>query len=86
MAPLLASIVGALAPVAIVGIVPLAYAIGHVIRCNILYVEPRLADGRLHGGIRAFRAVIVLATAALQHIDTLVMTGFQKICYENTKS
>ena len=52
MAPLLASIVGPLAPVAILGIVLLAYAIGHVIRFNILHVEPRLADGRLYWGTR----------------------------------
>ena len=48
MAPLLASIVGPLSPAAIVGIVLLAYAIGHVIRFNIVHVEPRLAEGRLH--------------------------------------
>lgn len=46
MAPLLASIVGSLAPIAISGIVILAYGIGHVIRFNILHVEPRLIDGR----------------------------------------
>ena len=48
MAPLLASVVGILSPLAILGIVVLAYAIGHVIRFNIMHVEPRLADGRLH--------------------------------------
>ena len=48
MAPLLASVVGSLAPVAVLGIVLLAYAIGHVIRFNIQHVEPRLADGKLH--------------------------------------
>ena len=52
MAPLLASIVGPLAPVAVLGIVLLAYAIGHVIRFNILHVEPRLAEGRLYRGTR----------------------------------
>lgn len=52
MAPLLASIVGPMAPVAILGIVLLAYAIGHVIRFNIMHVEPRLADGRLYRGTR----------------------------------
>ncbi|MDE0242450.1 MAG: hypothetical protein OXI95_07025 [bacterium] len=52
MAPLLASIVGPMAPVAILGIVLFAFAIGHVIRFNILHVEPRLADGRLHKGTR----------------------------------
>ncbi len=47
MAPLLASIVGIGAPVAILGIVALAYAIGHVIRFNIVHVEPRIAGGQL---------------------------------------
>ena len=47
MAPLLASIVGIGSPVAILGIVALAYAIGHVIRFNILHVEPRIASGQL---------------------------------------
>ena len=47
MAPLLASIVGVRSPFAILGIVALAYAIGHVIRFNILHVEPRLASGQL---------------------------------------
>ena len=50
MAPLLASVVGPYSPVAILGIVLLAYAIGHVIRFNILHVEPRLAEGRLYTG------------------------------------
>lgn len=52
MAPLLASIVGLHALTAILGIVLLAYAIGHVIRFNILHVEPHLADGRLSLGMR----------------------------------
>lgn len=47
MAPLLASVVGPLSPVAVIGIVILAYAIGTVIRFNILHVEPRLVDGSL---------------------------------------
>ena len=50
MAPLLASVVGLLSPVAILGIVLLAYAIGHVIRFNIRHVEPRLAKGNLYPG------------------------------------
>ena len=50
MAPLLASVVGSLAPVAVLGIVFLAYAIGHVIRFNIQHIEPRLADGKLYRG------------------------------------
>ena len=52
MAPLLASVVGSLAPVAVLGIVFLAYAIGHVIRFNIQHIEPRLADGKLYRGTR----------------------------------
>ena len=47
MAPLLASIVGIRSPVAILVIVAVAYAIGHVIRFNILHVEPRIASGQL---------------------------------------
>lgn len=47
MAPLLASVVGIRSPFAILGIVALAYAIGHVIRFNILHVEPRIASGQL---------------------------------------
>ncbi|WP_369177569.1 hypothetical protein [Candidatus Thiodubiliella endoseptemdiera] len=47
MAPLLASIVGKLSPLAVLGIVLLAYGIGHVIRFNICHVEPRIADGTL---------------------------------------
>ena len=49
MAPLLASIVGYWAPVAVCGIVLLAYAIGSVIRFNILHVEPRFRVP--HGGV-----------------------------------
>lgn len=52
MAPLLASVVGLLSPVAILGIVLLAYAIGHVIRFNIAHIEPRLATGKLYTGTR----------------------------------
>ena len=47
MSPLLASVVGALSPVAVTGIVILAYAIGSVIRFNIIHVEPRIKDGSL---------------------------------------
>ncbi len=65
MAPLLASIVGPMAPVAVLGIVLLAYAIGHVIRFNIMHVEPRLADGRPHRGTREIEYLgnIVLVVA-----------------------
>lgn len=47
MSPLLASVVGILSPVAVTGIVLLAYAIGSVIRFNIIHVEPRIKDGSL---------------------------------------
>ena len=47
MSPLLASVVGGLSPVAVIGIVVLAYAIGSVIRFNILHVEPRIKDNSL---------------------------------------
>ena len=47
MSPLLASIVGGLSPVAVIGIIVLAYAIGSVIRFNIMHVEPRIKDDSL---------------------------------------
>lgn len=47
MSPLLASVVGGLSPLAVIGIVLLAYAIGSVIRFNILHVEPRIKDDSL---------------------------------------
>jgi len=47
MSPLLASVVGGLSPIAVIGIVVLAYAIGSVIRFNIIHVEPRVKDGSL---------------------------------------
>ena len=47
MSPLLASVVGGLSPIAVIGIVVLAYSIGSVIRFNIMHVEPRIRDGSL---------------------------------------
>ena len=47
MSPLLASVVGGLSPIAVIGIVVLAYSIGSVIRFNILHIEPRIKDGSL---------------------------------------
>jgi len=47
MAPLLASVVGPMSPIAVIAIVMLAYSIGTVIRFNILHVEPRMLDGSL---------------------------------------
>ena len=89
MAPLLASIVGPLAPVAILGIVLLAYAIGHVICFNILHVEPRLADGRLYWGTRQRRSPWRRSRARLglpierhtrkRAVGTFALPGFPKI-------
>ncbi len=47
MAPLLASVVGPMSPLAVISIVMLAYSIGTVIRFNIQHVEPRMLDGSL---------------------------------------
>ncbi|MEA1889754.1 MAG: hypothetical protein U9N50_08255 [Pseudomonadota bacterium] len=47
MSPLLASVVGGLSPIAVIGIVVLAYSIGSVIRFNIRHVEPRIKEGSL---------------------------------------
>jgi hypothetical protein len=47
MAPLLASVVGPMSPIAVIAIVMLAYSIGTVIRFNIQHVEPRMLDGSL---------------------------------------
>ena len=44
IAPLLASVVGTYSPLAVTGIVLLAYAIGGVIRFNIIHAEPLLHD------------------------------------------
>ena len=48
IAPLLASVVGAYAPLAVAGIVVLAYGIGGVIRFNIIHAEPLLHDKKAH--------------------------------------
>lgn len=57
MAPLLASVVGALSPVAVIGIVLLAYSIGTVIRFNIEHVEPRMVEGSLCGVTKQIEVV-----------------------------
>ncbi len=51
IAPLLASVVGAYSPLAVTGIVVLAYAIGGVIRFNIIHAEPLLHDKKAHSVI-----------------------------------
>jgi hypothetical protein len=48
IAPLLASVVGVYSPLAVAGIVVLAYAIGNVIRFNIIHAEPLLHDRKAH--------------------------------------
>ena len=48
IAPLLASVVGAYSPLAVTGIVVLAYAIGGVIRFNITHAEPLLHGKDAH--------------------------------------
>ena len=48
IAPLLASVVGEYSPLAVTGIVVLAYAIGGVIRFNIVHAEPLLHDRKSH--------------------------------------
>ena len=48
IAPLLASVVGEYSPLAVTGIVVLAYAIGGVIRFNIIHAEPLLHDRKSH--------------------------------------
>jgi hypothetical protein len=51
IAPLLASVVGEYSPLAVTGIVVLAYAIGGVIRFNIIHAEPLLHDSKAHPAI-----------------------------------
>ena len=48
ISPLLASVVGAYSPLAVTGIVVLAYAIGSVIRFNITHAEPLLHEKKDH--------------------------------------
>ena len=46
--PLLVSVVGVYSPVAVVGIVLFAYALGSVIRFNIIHAEPLLHERKAH--------------------------------------
>ncbi len=48
IAPLLASVIGMYSPLAVIGVVVLAYAIGGVIRFNIIHAEPLLHDRESH--------------------------------------
>ena len=48
IAPMLASVVGIYAPLAVLAIVVLAYAIGSVIRFNIIHAEPLLHEKNTH--------------------------------------
>jgi hypothetical protein len=51
IAPLLASVVGGYSPLAVTVIVVLAYAIGGVVRFNILHAEPLLHDRKANPAI-----------------------------------
>ena len=51
IAPLLASVVGEYSPLAVTAIVVLAYAIGGVVRFNILHAEPLLHDRKANPAI-----------------------------------
>jgi hypothetical protein len=93
MSPLLASIVGHLSPFAVLGIVVLAYGIGHVIRFNILHVEPRINNGTLSQGTREIEylsnIVLVLAYMVavafyLSLLSSFVLNylGFSNLMYE----
>ena len=62
IAPLLASIVGIYSPLAVTGIVVLAYAIGSVIRFNIIHAEPLIHDRKANPAI--YR-IDLIANAAL---------------------
>ncbi|MEW8047224.1 MAG: hypothetical protein AB2805_12090, partial [Candidatus Thiodiazotropha sp.] len=48
IAPMLASVIGVYSPLAVIVIVVLAYAIGGVIRFNIIHAEPLLHDKNAH--------------------------------------
>lgn len=84
VAPLLAEIVGKLAPFAMVAIVAAAYAIGSVVRFNIRYAEPLLNKTDswrpLVGIEQISRAVLVLAyivsiTFYLRLMSSFVLEG-----------
>ena len=62
IAPLLASIVGIYSPLAVTAIVVLAYAIGSVIRFNIIHAEPLIHDHKAHPVIYK---IDLIANAAL---------------------
>jgi len=85
MAPLLASVVGILSPLAVLGIVILAYGIGTVIRFNILHVEPRLKTGELSnatkqveylGNISLCLAYMVAVAFYLSLLSSFVLNYF----------
>lgn len=93
MAPLLASVVGILSPLAVLGIVLLAYGIGTVVRFNILHVEPRIKCGELCrttqqveylGNIALCLAYMVAVAFYLSLLSSFVMNyfGFSDITLE----
>lgn len=65
IAPMLASVIGVYSPIAVIGIVVLAYAIGGAIRFNIIHAEPLLHDKQSNPTIFKidFFANIVLSIA-----------------------
>lgn len=85
MAPLLASVVGLLSPLAVLGIVLLAYGIGTIIRFNILHVEPRIQKGELSnltkqveylGNIALCLAYMVAVAFYLSLLSSFVLNYF----------
>ena len=62
IAPLLASVVGVFSPIAVTVIVVLAYAIGSVIRFNIMHAEPLLHERQAN---RVIYRIDLVANAAL---------------------
>lgn len=85
MAPLLASVVGILSPLAVLAIVLLAYGIGTVIRFNILHVEPRIKCGNTSrmtqqveylGNISLCLAYMVAVAFYLSLLSSFVMNYF----------
>ncbi len=72
LAPLLAATVGEWAPVAMVGIVVLAYAIGAAIRFNIAHAEPLLDSGAAPGTTR----VLERGSRLLLGLAYMISVGF----------
>lgn len=93
MAPLLASIVGSFSPWAVLGIVILAYSVGHVIRFNIMHVEPRSLAGTLShrtkeieylGNIVLVLAYMIAVAFYLSLLSSFLLNylGYSNLIYE----